>query len=266
MVKNLNYLDLNNNIDIISMYSMAKDKELEILKCFYCGKPYHLDEHNQQKKMTCSGCGMEMIPLIAGKIGERDTKGLCVLLGFFTIVALLGALGGVMIVHGWSFWVTFAIIGGIIYFVGKIFMDKYKISEMSEYLPVEAVPEYLSGECVTNFDRLVIDAIHELPQNLKDRLSNVSVVVEDKPSSAVLGKLRLLPNTLLMGLFQGVPLNKKSVWHSGTLPEKITVYQKNIEAICRSEEEIKRRIKKVVRHEVAHFVGFTEEEIKGMGY
>ena len=151
-------------------------------------------------------------------------------------------------------------------FVGKIFTGKYRITEMGEYLPVEVVPEYYNKECVTNFDQLVIDAINELPQNLKDRLSNVSVVVEDKPSSSVLGKLKLLPNTMLMGLFQGIPLNKKSVWHSGTLPEKITVYQKNIEAICRSEEEIKRRIINVVRHEVAHYVGFTEEEIRKMGY
>ena len=248
------------------MGSMAKDKELEIFKCFYCGKPYHLDEYNHQKKMTCSGCGMEMIPLIAGKTDERDAKGFCILLGYFAIITLLGALSGIMMVHGWNFWVTFAIIGGIIFFVGKIFMGKYKITEIGEYLPVEAVQEYPPSECVTNFDRLVIDAIHELPQNLKDRLSNVSVVVEDKPSSSVLGKLRLLPNTMLMGLFQGVPLNKKSVWHSGTLPERITIYQKNIEAICRSEEEIKGRIKKVVRHEVAHYVGFTEEEVKGMGY
>lgn len=245
---------------------MANDKDLEILKCFHCGKPYHLDEYNQQKKMTCSGCGMEMIPLIAGKTDERDTKGFCVLLGYFAIVALLGALGGIMMVHGWNFWVTFAIIGGIIYFVGKIFMGKYKITEYGEYLSNERLPERPGIECVTNFDRLVVDAIHELPQGLRNRLSNVAVIVEDKPGSSVLEKLRLVPNTLLMGVFQGVPLNKKSVWHSGTLPERITIYQKNIEAICRSEEEIKRRIKKVVRHEVAHYVGFTEEEIKGMGY
>ncbi len=257
-------MDYEENTDIISKIIM--EKELELPKCFHCGQPYHCDEYSQKTSITCSGCGMETVPLIVGKICERDTKGFCIVLGFFTITALLGALGGIMMVHGWNFWVTFAIIGGIIFFVGKIFMGKYKISEMGEYLPVEVVPEYLTGEGVTNFDRLVRDAIHELPQNLKDRLSNVSVVVEDKPSSSVLGKLRLLPNTLLMGLFQGVPLNKKSVWHSGTLPEKITVYQNNIEAICRSEEEIKRRIIKVVRHEVAHYVGFTEEEIKGMGY
>ena len=241
-------------------------KELELLKCFHCGQPYHLDEYSQKKRMVCSGCGLEIVPLITEKIRERDAKGLCVVLGFFTIVALLGALGGIMMVHGWNFWVTFATIGGIIFFVGKIFMGKYKITEYGEYLSNERLSEHPGIECVTNFDRLVLDAIHELPRGLKNRLSNVAVIVEDKPSSAVLGKLRLLPNTLLMGLFQGVPLNKKSVWHSGTLPEKITIYQKNIEALCRSEKEIKRRIKNVVWHEVAHFVGFTEEEIKEMGY
>lgn len=248
------------------MGSMTKDKESEILKCFHCGKPYHLDEYNQQKKMTCSGCGMEMIPLIAGKKGERDTKGFYVLLGFFAIVALLGALGGAMMAHGWSFWVTFAMVGGIVYFVGKIFTGKYKISEHGESLSNERLPEHPGVDCVTNFDRLVVDAIHELPQDLKNRLSNVAVVVEDKPGSSVLEKLKLSPNILLMGVFQGVPLNKKSVWHSGVLPERITIYQKNIEALCRSEEEMKGRIKKVVRHEVAHYVGFTEEEIKRMGY
>ena len=50
------------------------------------------------------------------------------------------------------------------------------------------------------------------------------------------------------------------------MPDKITIYQKNIEAICGSDEEIKNRIKKVVRHEVAHFVGFTEEQVKWLGY
>ena len=75
-----------------------------------------------------------------------------------------------------------------------------------------------------------------------------------------------MPNTSLLGLFEGVPINKRSVWQSVTMPERITIFQKNIEAICNSEEEIKRRIKKVIRHEVAHLVGFTEEEIRELGY
>lgn len=241
-------------------------KDLEILKCFNCGQEYHLEEHRQRVSMTCSGCGMEIVPLVDGKIYRGDEKGLCVLLGFFAIVALLGALGAMMLVQGWNFWVTFALVGGIVYLVGRIFIGKYKISEIGEYLSSETFTEDSTVKCETNFDQMVVNAINELPQNLKKRLSNVSVIVENKPNTNVLNKLKLMPNTSLLGLFEGVPINKRSVWHSGTVPERITIFQKNIEAICNSEEEIKRRIKKVIRHEVAHFVGFTEEEIKRMGY
>ncbi len=242
------------------------EKDLGLLKCFCCGKVFHSDEYSQNRSMKCFGCGMELIPLIADKKIPRDTKEFCVVLGFFTITALLGALGGIMIVHGWNFWVTFGIVGGIIFILGKIFMGKYKIREIGEYISNGIVPEDRGIQHATVFDQLVVDAIHELPQNLKDRLSNVSVMVEDKPSSSVLDKLGLMKNRTLLGLFQGVPLNKKSVWQSGTMPERITLFQKNIEMLCHSDEEIKERIKQVVRHEVAHFVGFTEEEIRKLGY
>jgi predicted Zn-dependent protease with MMP-like domain len=241
-------------------------KDLEILKCFNCGQEYHLEDHRQKVGMTCSGCGMEIVPLVDEKTHRGDTKGLYVLLGFFAIVALLGALGAIMLVHGWNFWVTFALVGGIVYLVGRIFIGKYKISEIVELLSGEMFSADSSVKCETGFDRMVVSAINELPQNLKGRLSNIAIVVEARPSSDVLNKLKLMPNTSLLGLFEGVPINKRSVWQSVTMPERITIFQKNIEAICNSEEEIKRRIKKVIRHEVAHLVGFTEEEIRELGY
>ena len=94
----------------------------------------------------------------------------------------------------------------------------------------------------------------------------MAIVIESRPKSHVSKKLRLTPNRILLGLFQGIPLNKKSVWQSGTMPERITIFQDNIEAVCHSDQEIKHKIKEVVRHEVAHFVGFTEEEITKLGY
>lgn len=239
---------------------------MELLKCFHCGKAYHPDEYSKNKGMKCFGCGMELVPLITDKKIPRDTKAFSVVLGFFTIIALLGALGGVMLVHGWNFWVTFAMIGGMTYLIAKIFMGKYKIIEIDTYFPEEMAPGDHDVNHVTVFDQLVVAAINELPQRLRDRLSNVSIVVEDKPNSHILEKLRLMSNTTLLGLFQGVPLNKRSVWQSGTLPERITLFQKNIERLCHSDDEIKQRIKEVVRHEVAHFFGFTEEEIRKMGY
>ena len=240
--------------------------DLGVLKCFYCSQTYHREEYDQKKGMICLGCGMQMVPIIVRKIRERDTKEFCVLLGYFAIVALLGALGGIMLVHGWSFWITFAMVGGIIYFVARIFMDKFRISEVEEFLSGKTIQKDQDMKHASIFERLVADAINELPQKLKDRLANVAIVIESRPKSHVSKELRLMPNRILLGLFQGIPLNKKSVWQSGTMPERITIFQDNIKAICHSDQEIKQKIKEVVRHEVAHFVGFTEEEITKLGY
>lgn len=241
---------------------MVKD----LLRCSHCGQAYRSDECNQKKSMVCVGCGLRVIPILAGKRREKDTKGFCVLLGYFAIVALLGSLGGAMLMQGWNFWITFTMLGGIIYLVGKVFMGTYKINEIGEYRLDEITPEDQNTEHQRVFDRLVVDAIKELPQSIQDRLSNVSVVVEDKPASKVLEKLKITSSGILLGLFEGIPLNKKSVWQFGTMPERITLFQKNIESLCHSDEEIKRRIKNVVRHELAHFIGFTEEEIRNLGY
>ncbi len=241
-------------------------KDANVLKCFYCGKLYHLDNYNKKKNITCYSCGSEIIPFTAEKVHGKDAKEFYVLMGFFAIAALLGALGCIMLMHGWNFWVTFAMVGGVVFLTGKIFVNKYKITEVNESLSSETISGSSNTEYTTEFDRLVMDAIHELPKNIKDHLSTVSIIVEDRPSNLLLEKLKLRPNISLLGLFEGVPLNRRSVWQSGTIPERITIFQKNIEAISHSGEEIKQRIKKVMRHEVAHFVGFTEEEIRGMGY
>lgn len=242
------------------------EKDLGLLKCFCCGKVFHPDEYSQNRGMKCLGCGMELVPLVADTTILQETRGLWVLLGFFTIIAFLGAIGGVMLVHGWNVWVTFAMAGGMTYLIAKIFMSKYQIVEIDTYVLKEMAPEEHDGKHKTVFDQLVVDAIHELPQKVRDHLSNVSIVVESKPGIPIVEKLKLASNTTLLGLFQGVPLNKKSVWQYGAMPERITLFQENIEKLCRSDEEVKERIKKVVRHEVAHFVGFNEEEIRKLGY
>ncbi|MDR4509395.1 MAG: metallopeptidase family protein [Candidatus Brocadiaceae bacterium] len=237
-----------------------------MLQCFYCGQPYHLDEQKKKNDLRCFGCGMELTPLTVDESIIREKKGFPVVLGFFTITTIVGALGGVMLINGWNFWVTFFFLGGIIYFVGKIFMSKYYVYEKEDSLSNRLAQDNSDKKNMPKFDRFVIDAIHELPENLKKRLLNVAVVVEDRPSSFLLEKLKLLPNRTLLGVFQGIPLNKKSVWHSGSMPERITLFQKNIETLCHSEDEIKDRIGKVIRHEVAHFVGFTEDQVREMGY
>ncbi len=237
-----------------------------LIKCFNCGQTNRLGKRPQNTSIICTGCNKEIQPLIFDKISEVDKRGFHALLGYFSVIALTGVMGGVMMVHGWSVWFTFTMLGVIVYLIGKIFMSKYKIIEIEEYLPDRLKHDNTEAHCSNNFDRLVVVSVNELPEKIRKCLKDVSIVVEDRPDSFVMGKLKLKSNRILLGLFQGVPLYRKSVWHSGAMPDKITIYQKNIEAICRSDEEIKNRIKKVVRHEVAHFVGFTEEQVKWLGY
>ncbi|MGQ3683687.1 MAG: metallopeptidase family protein [Candidatus Loosdrechtia sp.] len=241
-------------------------KDLEFMKCFHCGKGYRIDPSGKKKGLVCAGCGLEIFPLLTRKLSGKNTGQFTVIMGFFTIVAILGGVGGAMLLHGWSMWVTLAIIGGIIYLIGKIFTGKYYLHEIADAAAEETDQEELCVKHTAIFDQLVVDAIKELPEGLHKYLSNVSVVVEDRPAQDVLKKMKIRPDSVLLGLFEGVPLNKRSIWHAGTMPERITLFQKNIEAICRSDEEIKRRIRNVVRHELAHFVGFTEEEIRRLGY
>ena len=237
-----------------------------LIKCFNCGQTSRHDNDSQNTGIICTGCGKEIQPIIFDKISEVDRRGFNTLLGYFSTIALAGVLGGVMMAHGWSVWFTFTMLGGIIYLIAKIFMSKYKIVEIEEYLPNKREKDNSDAHCSGSFDRLVVVSVNELPEKIRNYLKDVSIVVEDLPNPFVMEKLKLKSNRVLLGLFQGIPLQSKSIWHSGTLPDKITIYQKNIEAICRSDEEIKNRIKKVVRHEVAHFVGFTEEQIELLGY
>lgn len=243
-------------------------ENLELLKCFHCGESYHFDEHGENIGMICSGCGVEVIPLVNKEKGIKDQSGRSAVLGYFAIVALLGALGGIMVGKGGSAWITFAVIGGSIYFIYKIFTEKYTIHQMEIYplFSDKAALEFPKRESGKSFDQLVVNAVHELPQSLRKYLSNLAIVLEDKPKDFVREKMKLQPDSILLGLFEGVPLNKRSVWHSAVLPEKITLYRNNIEAVCSSDDEIKQKIKTVVCHEIAHFFGFTEEEIRNLGY
>jgi predicted Zn-dependent protease with MMP-like domain len=71
------------------------------------------------------------------------------------------------------------------------------------------------------------------------------------------------PRRALVGLFHGVPLTKKSVFHgtSGS-PDYVVLYQKNIEAVCSTEAEVREQIRRTVIHEMGHYFGMTEEQLK----
>ena len=114
------------------------------------------------------------------------------------------------------------------------------------------------------FERLVRDALEEVPKEISARLDNVDVVVEDRPTRNQLVGTRIEEDQYLLGLYEGIPLTDRYDY-TMVLPDKITLFQRNIEAICSSEEEIIREVRDTVVHEVAHHFGIDDERLEEMG-
>ncbi len=111
------------------------------------------------------------------------------------------------------------------------------------------------------FEQLVEEAYERIPEEFRKKIDNVVIKVEDYPSRDDLEKLEIRGEGLLLGLYRGTPLHLRSVWEGIRLPDEIVLYQKDIEQICRTDEEIEDRIEEVLQHEIAHYFGLNDDEI-----
>ena len=112
------------------------------------------------------------------------------------------------------------------------------------------------------FEELVEEALADLPKKFKERLHNITVIVEEKPSREIYLRLGGSPFSLILGHYHGVPFKYRGPFYGNVPPDVITIYQKPIEQICSTEEEIKKKVKEVVVHEIAHYFGFDDKELK----
>lgn len=114
------------------------------------------------------------------------------------------------------------------------------------------------------FERLIDRAIRELPADVLEALDNIAIVVEDEPTERHLKTAGLDQGDSLYGLYEGVPLTQRGSYYSMVLPDKITIFRGPIERDCRSYGEMKQLVKDVVRHELAHYFGFSDETLAKM--
>ena len=112
------------------------------------------------------------------------------------------------------------------------------------------------------FERLVEEALKEIPKRFRKAMHNVAVVVEDEPSQELLDEMEIEPGDTLFGLYQGTPLPERSWGHGNNLPDRISIYQKPTEEACETEEEIRDCVAETVIHEFGHYFGLSEEEIE----
>lgn len=116
-----------------------------------------------------------------------------------------------------------------------------------------------------DFKQLVIEAVEALPERIRRQIENVAFVVEERPNTSMARKYRGRGNTLLLGLYEGVP---RTVWgrdFPGKLPDKITIFQEPIEEVAESPERIPQVVRETVWHEIGHYLGFDERRIRALG-
>lgn len=111
------------------------------------------------------------------------------------------------------------------------------------------------------FEQLVAKAVESLPEEFCSRLENIDVVVEDWPSDDQLAELGLRGSRTLLGLYQGVPLTRRSAHYGMVPPDKITIFQRPIEAKCRDDAHITAEVRRVVQHEIAHHFGIGDARL-----
>ncbi|MGD0354574.1 MAG: metallopeptidase family protein [Dehalococcoidia bacterium] len=112
------------------------------------------------------------------------------------------------------------------------------------------------------FEELVLDAISNMPAEFKELLENIDIIVEDWPSNTQIKKLGLKNKYELLGLYEGIPRTRRDHSYNLALPDKITIFQKPLEADCSSEQDLKKEIIRTVKHEIAHYFGLDDDRLE----
>jgi predicted Zn-dependent protease with MMP-like domain len=105
------------------------------------------------------------------------------------------------------------------------------------------------------FEAMVTEALDGLPEQLGELMSNVAVTVQHETGPAG-----------LLGLYQGVPLTRRSTFYAGALPDRITIFRQAICAACGTEPEVVEQVRRTVIHEVGHHFGIGDARLRELGW
>ena len=120
------------------------------------------------------------------------------------------------------------------------------------------------------FVKLVGEVLDALPEEFRKRIHNLAVLVEDEPPRRLRRKPRgttgnsgpRKTRSLVLGVFQGVPATRRSVFDLSIGPNRIILYRKNIEAVCSNDAEIRHEVRQTVLHELGHYFGMDEAQLR----
>jgi len=112
------------------------------------------------------------------------------------------------------------------------------------------------------FEEFVEEALSKIPRKFKKHLQNLAIIIEDKPSKEVYRKTGGSAFSSILGLYHGVPYKHRGPFYGNLPPDVIVIYQEPIEKLCHSEEEMKGKVREVILHEIGHYFGLSEKDLK----
>lgn len=107
------------------------------------------------------------------------------------------------------------------------------------------------------FEALVVEALEQIPEQLKAQLDNVVLFIQDDAPA---------DDPHLLGLYDGIPLTERDSHYAGVVPDRIFVYRNPTLAVCASEAEVIKEVRITVIHEIAHFFGIEDDRLHELGY
>lgn len=122
------------------------------------------------------------------------------------------------------------------------------------------------------FDAQLEQVLPHLPQQVRDFMNDVPLVVEDYPSPEIMRRMRIRHRSHLCGLYTGIPLIERSVEHSGVPSDVVHLYREGILALARKRDgtinlnKLREQIRITILHEYGHHHGMTERELRELGY
>ena len=122
------------------------------------------------------------------------------------------------------------------------------------------------------FDQQLERVLPELPQQVKEFMKDVPLVVEDYPSQAVMRRVGVRHRSALCGLYTGIPLIKRRINDWGVPSDVIHIFRLGILSQARApngridDEELRKQIRFTILHEYGHHVGLSERDLRALGY
>jgi predicted Zn-dependent protease with MMP-like domain len=115
------------------------------------------------------------------------------------------------------------------------------------------------------FRQLVREAIAGIPPEILARVHNVDIVIERRPTARDRKLAGAGSGRLLLGLYHGIPLTKRGEYYNLVMPDKISIYQEHVEAICETDDDIREQVRKTVLHELGHYFGIDDDRLRELG-